>query len=59
VRFAYVTRFGVIPSGAVFQAKRGISRAVKLLRARPLGPLEHVRAFGMTLFSDVWLELNY
>jgi hypothetical protein len=39
---------GVIPSAAVFQAERGISRAANQILARSLGPLAKARAFGMT-----------
>ena len=39
---------GVIPSGAAFQAERGISRGIETLLARSLRPLEKTRAFRMT-----------
>ena len=43
---------GVIPSGAVFQAERGISRGADMLHARSLDPLEKTRVFGMTPSKD-------
>ena len=49
---------GVIPSGAVFQAERGISRGADMLHARSLGPLEKARAFGMTPSKD-YSPLNH
>ena len=39
---------GVIPSGAVFQAREGSHANMVMALARSLRPLEKTRAFGMT-----------
>ena len=52
--------FGVIPSVAVFQAERGISRvpAAPSTLGRSLGPLVKARAFGMTPSQEVGQNSN-
>jgi len=47
-----MTSEGVIPSEAVLQAQRGISRESAVSQGRSLGPLVKARAFGMTVAAD-------
>jgi hypothetical protein len=51
VQFEFL--LGVIPSGAVLQAERGISRIVNVNHARSLGPLVKTRPVGMTTWKRI------
>jgi len=50
---------GVIPSGAVLQAEKGISRGTKQLRGRSLASLVKARGFGMTPIAKIELKLSH
>jgi len=50
---------GVIPSGAVLQAEREISRGTKRLRGRSLASLVKARGVGMTPIARIELKLSH